>query len=196
MNINNLNNLNNNMSNINPPSEYTQIIKQIQDTLSVLFDKTTLFLSTIIGIFLSAIGFPNEIVVFVIILIALDIIIKQYSVVVMNYKYFTFHNYFKAWKDRKLTSRQMKHGIGVKTILYVPVLYIAHQFTIIPEILGGNVVSHIMYTALILTEIASIFESFNDCGYSQVLPLLKIIKSKQKELIEDVERGNINGDKK
>jgi hypothetical protein len=166
---------------------WNEIFQQGYDITIRFFDKGILFLSTIIGVFLSSIGYPKQVIAFVVGLTILDIITKQISQVIINYKLFTLRNYFKAWKDKFLTSRQLKNGICVKVILYGFVLYSAHQLSVIPEIYLGKEISGVLYTALCLIEISSVFENFDDSGAKGLKPFLNFFRDKQKQVLGDVE---------
>jgi len=157
---------------------FNEIIHQALIILQSMLNKTLLFLSVIISIFLGAIGYPKQVLIFILVLIVIDLITKQVSLIIVKYGEFSIRNYFKGWTDKPaiLTSRALKNGICVKTILYSPVLYMAHQFTIIPQMIGGNIIANIFYTLLLLVEVSSIFENFIASGFTFFVPFLKHIK--------------------
>lgn len=161
---------------------WNEIYQQGADIIVRFFDKGILLLSFIFGIFLSQIGYPKQIIVFIVALTLIDIVSKHLSIVIVNYKSLSFSNYIKAWCERVLTSRQLKNGICIKTIMYACLLYISHQLGIIDGILFGKEISYILYNAIILVEISSILENFIDCGFKSLIPLLSFIKGKQKQL--------------
>jgi hypothetical protein len=97
----------------------------------------------------------------------------------------TLHSYFQAWRDRVLTSRQLKNGITIKVILYSFVLYVANQLTVIPEIFLGNEISGVLYSSLVFVEVSSILENFIESGVKGLVPLLNFFKNKQKEIVGD-----------
>ncbi|MBZ9622829.1 phage holin family protein [Clostridium sp. FP2] len=165
---------------------FAEIFNQALIILQSMLNKTLLCLSVIISIFLGAIGYPKQVLVFILVLIVIDLITKQASLVVMKYGEFSIHNYLKGWTEKPaiLTSRALKNGVCVKTILYSPVLYMAHQFIVIPQMIGGSIISNTFYTLLILVETSSIFENFIASGFAFFKPFLKYIKNKKNEVIE------------
>lgn len=167
---------------------WQEVLDQSYQTLTLLFNKGIFFTSVLFGTFLSAIGYPKEVFLFILILVLIDLITKQYSIVVSNFKSFSLRNYKQAWINKNLTSRQIKNGITIKIILYSPILYISNKLGVIPEILYGSVISNILYTMLVLTEISSIFENFIECGYTGLIPFLKFINNKKDKLVEDEDK--------
>lgn len=162
---------------------WKEIFEQAQEILQVLLSKTIIVVSAIIGGFLSAIGYPKEVVLVILTLVIIDLATKHFSIVVIHYGEFTMRNYWRAWKDRHLKSRIMKNHICVKTILYSPLLYIAHKCTIMPEVLIGGAISSILYTGLLLTECQSIMENFIEAGYTDMIPFYGIFKKKKNEIL-------------
>jgi hypothetical protein len=165
---------------------FNEIFNQALIILQSMLNKTLICLSVIISVFLGAIGYPKQVLVFILVLIIIDLITKQISLVAIKYGEFTIRNYFKGWTEKPaiLTSRALKNGVCVKTILYSPVLYMAHQFTIIPQMIGGNVIANIFYSLLLLVEISSIFENFIASGFTFFIPFLKYIKKRESEIFE------------
>ena len=161
-----------------------EILYNFAEGFSLLFNKVILFFSVLGGVLLSAIGYPKEVLMFILTMVVIDLLTKQYAIVKVSYGSFTLRNYCKAWKDKKLTSRELKNGIGVKTFLYMPVLYMAHKASVVPEILYGNVISNVMYTLLIIVEFTSMIENFILAGHTLFVPFLKFIKSKQQQILD------------
>ena len=163
---------------------FNEIFNQALIIMQSMLNKTLLVLSIVVSIFLGAIGYPKQVLVFILVLIIIDLITKQISLIIIKYGEFSIRNYIKGWtgKPAILTSRALKNGVCVKTILYSPVLYMAHQFTIIPQIIGADIISNTFYTLLILVEISSIFENFIASGFTFFVPFLKYIKNKEKEV--------------
>ena len=164
-------------------------IVTILNFIDLITSKTIWILSLGFGIFLSIIGYPKEVVVFVLALCLIDIASKHLSIVVSNYQVFTIKTYLKAWKEKKLTSRAMKNGTGVKVMLYTPILYIANQLTLgnlSESILFANQIGNILYTLLGFIEFSSILENFVDSGHDELLPFLNFLRKKEKEYIEEV----------
>ena len=150
-----------------------------------LIDKAVWLISFVLGGILTAIGYPKEVLVFIAYLIAIDLLSKWFSIVKVCYGDFTWKNYWKAWAEKKLTSRQLKNGLGVKAIVYLPILYVAQKASILPEIIGGQYASQLFYSLMIVIEGKSIMENFRDAGYTQANSFLKIFNQKEKALCED-----------
>ena len=161
---------------------WNEIWSQAYYIFGILFNKVIFIISLIFGVFLSAIGYPKEIFVFILTLVILDLLIKQYSIVVIKYNSFSLNNYKQAWVDRHLTSRAIKNGISVKTILYSPMLYIANTIGLLPQVLFGSAISNVLYTLLILTEVSSILESLIESGNTNLIPFMKFINRKKDEV--------------
>lgn len=155
------------------------------DIIQLCLNKGIWLLGTVLGIVLSEIGYPKEILIFIVTLIVFDLISKQYSIVMKSYKRFTIALYFQGWKDKHLTSRSLKNGICVKVLLYLPVLYTANKCSVLPQIVYGSTISNILYTILALVELTSILENFIDAGFTNLKPLLKFLKHKQDEIIKN-----------
>jgi len=161
---------------------WNEVWNQGLDTITRFFDKGILLLSIIGALFLSAIGFPKQIIVFIVALTIIDIISKHISIVIVNYGSLSFKNYFTGWKEKVLTSRQLKNGIGVKTIMYASLLYISHQLGIVEGILFGQEISYVIYNSIILVEISSILENFIAMGNKSLIPVLGFIQNKYKQI--------------
>jgi len=108
---------------------------------------------------------------------------KHYSITVINYRKFNLQNYIRAWQEKNLTSRAMKIGVGMKSILYLPLFYIAHQTSIIPEIIYGQTISSVLYSLLVIIESISVIENLVDCGHTKLIPFLSFFKKKEEEII-------------
>ncbi len=156
----------------------------ITEFINLICNKAILGLSLVFGIILSAIGYPKQVLAFILFLTIIDTLTKHYSIVRINYGKFTLQTYCKAWKERKLTSRGLKNGLGIKTILYLPVLFVAHQVNILDEIMFGHEISNSLYSLLAIIEFRSILENFEDCGVRVLSGILKFIKVKEKSLSE------------
>lgn len=158
------------------------VIAQVTDFFGSVCNYIIWLFSVLLGALLTALGYPKEVLVFIVVLIIVDILTKHYSLVRAKYNTFTLRKYFTAWKERVLTSRGMKNGIGVKVILYTPVLYIAHKASVLPEIMYGQTISSVLYSFLIIIEVVSILENYVDAGHTNLIPFLKFFKKKQLEL--------------
>jgi hypothetical protein len=55
--------------------------------------------------------------------------------------------------------------------------------TIVPEMILGETMSNILYSLLIIIEVISILENFDDAGHKDITPFLRIFKKKKAELI-------------
>jgi len=162
---------------------------QVLNLLELAKNGAIWFCSLVLGIFLSAIGYPKEILIFIAALVVIDVLTKHYSIVVINYKVFSFANYYKAsFIDKKITSKAMRVGTSVKAVCYLPILYIANQASIIPEIFGGQQISMIFYSWLVIIEIKSILENLHDCGSTFVDPLLRLINKKKKQIESEIDK--------
>lgn len=161
---------------------WDEIYQQACSIFALMFNKMIIILSMLGSIFLNIIGFPKEIIVFIFVLSVIDIISKHLSEVIFTYGSLTWGNYFKAWTDKVLTSRQLKNGITIKLILYSIALYIANQLLTIDGILFGKEISGVIYSALVFVELASILENGIHGGYTGLTPWLNFIKNKQKQL--------------
>lgn len=158
------------------------ILNELTKAWAVLSHWGIWLVSLIVGTLGTALGYPKQVLIVILIAIILDTLTKWYSIVTVNYKQFTLPNFFKAWKDKNLTSRALKNGVGSKTIMYLPVLYLAHQASILPQIIGGVTMSNVLYTIILLIEGISIIENFIDCGYTGLTPILNFFKKKQEEV--------------
>jgi len=163
---------------------WNEIYQQGTDTIVRFFDKGILLLSIIFGTFLGAIGYPKEVILFITILTVIDILTKHLSIVIVKYGSLNFANYFSAWKEKVLTSRQLKNGICVKTILYGCLLYISNQLGIIDGILFGKEISGILYSAIVLVEVSSVLENGIAMGNKSLIPVLEFVQNKFKQLFE------------
>lgn len=161
---------------------WNEVYQQGMDIMVRFFDKGTLILSFILGVFLNQIGYPKQIISFIAILAIIDILTKHLSVVIVNYNSLSFSNYIVAWKEKKLTSRQLKNGISIKTILYSGLLYIAHQLSVVDGIFLGKEISYTIYNCIVLVELSSVLENFIDMGGKELIPIRDYIKNKQKQL--------------
>ncbi|MGE6227643.1 hypothetical protein [Paenibacillus chitinolyticus] len=164
---------------------WKSVFTQLFEMLSTMFHGTVVFLSIILGVILSAIGYPKEVLNFIFWMIVIDLCTKHYSIIVIHYKRFNLSNYINGWRDRFLTSRGMKDGLGVKALLYIPILYIAHKLSVIPEVVFGSAMSSILYSLLLIIEIISVLENLSDAGHTEVRPLVKLFRKKKDELLNE-----------
>ncbi len=167
--------------------------------MRILHNKTLWFLSLFFGFILTlikhifteifpttlvAIGFPKDIVIFIVVLVVIDTITKQCAIVKKYYGKINIKNFLKACVTNRISSKSMKIGLGVKVSFYLIFLYIAHQVSIIPEIIGRQIISNTFYSLLFLIETKSISENILECGYKNIKPLLKFLNIKEDEIIQ------------
>jgi len=150
---------------------------------NILSNKFILIFNIVLTAFLSAIGYPSQVIKFIVVLIFLDIITRWYAEVVEGYKYFSFINFLKAWKDGVLNSKMLKKGLFEKIFFYGIFLFVAHQTSIIEQITFGQVISNFLYSIMIILDLISIGENMVDSGYDRVKPILDFFKRKKKEII-------------
>lgn len=157
------------------------------DFCKLFFNRTLWIVSILLGTCLSAIGYPKQVLVFIMTLSVMDIVTKHYSIVTLNYGYFSIGNYFRAWRDKNLTSRAMKTGLGIKVMLYSFVLYVAHQVSVLPEIMYSGSISNTLYTMVMLIETISISENFVDCGYKGFALFLQFFKGRHAQIFTNTQ---------
>jgi hypothetical protein len=162
------------------------IASQANDFFQLITNKFVIMLGFVGGTVLTAIGYPKQVLFFILWLIVADTITKHYSIVVINYKEFTLGNYRRAWKDKNLSSRGLKNGWGIKGLFYFPILFFAHQASILPEIIWGEIISNTIYSMLSIIEMRSIFENFEDAGYKRYSSVFKFISLKEDEMSKGV----------
>ena len=161
---------------------WKSIANQIGESVQTMCNTVVWTFSFLLGAFLSAIGYPKEVLSFIFWLVIIDLITKQYSIVVVKFGSFTVRTYLDGWRQRVLTSRGLKDGLGVKALLYTPILYIAHKMSIVQELMFGSALSSVLYSLLIIIEIISILENFDDAGHKEVAPLVRLFKKKKGEI--------------
>lgn len=161
------------------------ICSKALSVLDYLFTKGGLFLSTLLTIFLSAIGYPKQIIFFIIALMIADIITRWYAIVKNKYERFTINIFFKAWKNGVLNSHKLKEGFFVKIFFYAILLIIAHQTSVLPEVTFGDLISNFIYSMVIILDCISVLENMTSAGFSKFKPILNFFKKKKDELIED-----------
>lgn len=149
----------------------------------LVFNKAVLLPSVILGMILTAIGYPKSILMFITTLVVIDTITKVYAVVKKHYENVTLKNFLYACSTNKISSKNMKNGLGVKAFFYLVVLYMAHQASIHAEIMGGEYISSVLYSLLFVIEGKSITENLRDCGYNGLNSILKFFDNKEDELV-------------
>ncbi len=159
------------------------LILGLKHYLQLFFNKTILFLSILLSIIFTAIGYPKGILVFILTLVIIDTLTRHCAIVIQNYGKITLKNFLSACFTNKISSKYMKNGLGVKAFFYLIFLYMAHQASIHPEIIGRSYISNVLYSILFIIESKSITENLIDCGYQGFESILKFFTSKENELI-------------
>ena len=158
-------------------------VKGFKHYIQIFYNKTLWLLSFLFGAILTAIGYPKDIVVFIVILVVIDTITKQCAIVKKHYGKINFINFLKACITNRISSKSMKIGLGVKIFFYLIFLYIAHQVGFMSEIIGQKIISNTFYSLLFLIETKSIGENLLECGYNKIKPLLDFLNIKEDEII-------------
>lgn len=159
------------------------LIKGFKYYMQLLFNKTIWLLSFLFGIVLTAIGYPKDIVIFIVMLVIIDTITKQCAIIKKYYGKINFKNFLKACITNKISSKPMKTGLGIKVSFYLIFLYIAHQIRCMPEIIGNILISNTLYSLLVIIETKSISENSLECGYKRIQPLLDFLNIKEEEIV-------------
>ena len=135
-----------------------------------------ILLSFLITLFLSAIGYPKQVIVFVVVLMIADVVSRWVAEVVMAYDYFDLINFFKAWRYKVLNSKKLKSGLYVKIFYYAIILFIAHQASITEELAFGQLISNFLYSILIVLDCISIMENATESHFEKAVPILCYMK--------------------
>lgn len=158
---------------------------KLQSCWEYLIHKGGLIFSFILTGILSLIGFPKQIINFIIFLFIMDILTRWYAVVIVNYGQFSLKNFYKAWKDKHLNSKSLKRGVFAKIFIYFVILVIAHQAGITQEFIVGQVVGSFLYSILIILDCISIFENLLESGFAIANPILKFFRSKKDDITKN-----------
>ena len=158
------------------------VLERIQSFWDYMVYKGGIIFSFILTTILTLIGFPKQVINFIIFLFFMDILTRWYAIVVINYEYFSFKKFIQAWRDRKLNSKSLKRGIFVKLFIYFIILVIAHQAGITNEFIFGQVVSNFLYSILIILDCISIFENLLESGFAGANSILQFFKNKKNEI--------------
>jgi len=154
--------------------------------------KGGLFFSFLLTAFLTAIGFPSQTIYFIIFLIICDILTRFHTTVYKHCGCFSIRLFFKAWKEKVLSSKKLKNGLFTKILFYSILLYIAHQCKISDELYLGTVISNFIYSSIIILDIISILENMGESNF-KMASFIKTFFEKQKDkLIDD---NSQDGDK-
>jgi hypothetical protein len=173
--------------------EFTSNISyKIMSCWDYMILKGGLFFSFLLTTFLTAIGFPSQTIYFIIFLIICDILTRFHATVYKHCGYFSIRLFFKAWKEKVLSSKKLKNGLFTKILFYSILLYIAHQCKISDELYLGTVISNFMYSSIIILDIISILENMGESNF-KMASFIKTFFEKQKDkLIDD---NSQDGDK-
>lgn len=158
------------------------VLERIQSFWDYMVYKGGIIFSFILTTILTLIGFPKQVINFIIFLFFMDILTRWYAIVVINYEYFSFKKFIQAWRDRKLNSKTLKRGILVKIFIYFIILVIAHQAGITSEFVFGQVISNFLYSILIILDCISIFENLLESGFAGANSILQFFKNKKNEI--------------
>jgi hypothetical protein len=165
---------------------------------NILSNKFILIFNIVLTAFLSAIGYPKQVILFIVTLICLDVLTRWYAEVVKKYGHFSIYNFLKAWKpsEKALSSKMLKKGLFEKIFFYGIFLFIAHQTSIITEMTFGQIISNFLYSIMIILDSISIFENIVDSGFDSAKPILDFFKRKKTEIIgtEDNAQNEVNID--
>jgi hypothetical protein len=151
---------------------------------NILSNKFILIFNIVLTAFLTAIGYPSQVINFILILIILDVLTRWYAEVVKRYGHFSIYNFLKAWKpkEKALSSKQLKKGLFEKIFFYGIFLFIAYQTSIIEQMTFGTIISNFLYSIMIILDSISIFENIVDSGYTSAKPILDFFKRKKTEI--------------
>lgn len=161
------------------------ILGKITSVWDYLVYKGGLILSFILTTFLALIGYPKQVIYFIMTLIVVDVITRWMSEVYKEYGAFSFSLFIKSWEDKILTSKKLKNGLFIKIFFYAIILLMAHQCSVVEEIYFGAAISNFLYSILIILDCISIIENMIDCGFSKFKLILKFFNRKKDELIEE-----------
>jgi hypothetical protein len=150
---------------------------------NILSNKFILIFNVVLTAFLAGIGYPKEIIKFIVVLIICDVATRWYAEVVKKYEHFSLYNFLKAWKDQVLNSKMLKKGLFEKVFFYGIFLFVAHQTSVIAEMQFGQIISNFLYSIMIILDLISIGENMVDSGYERVRPILDFFKRKKTEII-------------
>lgn len=159
------------------------LVQKLESIWNYLFHKGGIIISTLLTLFLDVIGYPKQVINFVVTLIIIDILTRWMAEVVKVYGLFTFKNFLKAWKNKVLNSKKLKKGLFVKIIFYSIFLYIANQMYINDEIIYGKTMSNFIYSIMITLDCISIGENSVDAGISSFKILVQFFKNKERQLL-------------
>lgn len=164
-----------------------EIANKLYQVFNYLFVKGGIILSVVLTVFLTAIGFPKQVIYFIIALIIADIITRWFAIVYKKYGKFNLTNFYNAWKSQILNSKKLKIGFFTKVFFYAILLVVAHQSSIVPELAFGKIISNFMYSMIIILDIISILENMIESGWSKLRGMLNFFNKKKDELAGEVE---------
>jgi hypothetical protein len=162
------------------------VLHKIQSVGDYMIIKGGLVLSFCLTLFLNAIGYPKQVILFIAFLIIADILTRFHSEVYKHYGYFSIQKFFQAWSssEKVLTSRKLKNGFFTKIFFYSILLYIAHQTGITNELYFGKFVSNFMYSSLIILDSISICENMSESNFANANFIKKFFEKQRDNLME------------
>jgi len=128
------------------------------------------------------IGYPavQSMLIAVLVLFVLDFLTKFYAIKVQN------GGLYKAFLDKKFSSRAFWNGFLTKIIGYFVLLTAANFANTTPELnIIGTVLSPILYSALFFYELISNFENLRDAKFIIAIPILNKLKKEQEKLLDN-----------
>jgi len=171
----------------------SEVISHLLGFLKILKNEMVWLVSLILTTFLSAIGYPKEIIVFIFVLVIADVISRMMAEVYKKYKTISLYYFVISWKgeDKTLSSKKLKYGLFAKIFFYGVFLYVANQTSIIPEVICGQAISTFLYSMIVVIEFSSILENSIDLGFKRFKPILQFFNKKRDELVgENIERND------
>jgi hypothetical protein len=135
----------------------------------------------IVAILAFLIGYPAQvgILIFALALFISDIATRFNAIRVEN------NGLYKAFLNKKLTSRGFWNGFLNKAIGYFITLMIANLLKVTPQInLIGDLLSTVLYCGLAFYEVISNLENLRDSGLLAVIPWLNKLKKEQDKFFE------------
>jgi len=138
--------------------------------------------TAIIGFLAFCIGYPavETMLVAVLVLFVSDFLTRFYAIKVQN------GGLYKAFINKKFSSKAFWNGFITKTIGYFVILTIANFASITPELsIIGGIISPILYGALFFYEGISNLENLRDANFLAAIPILNRLKKEQDKFFEN-----------
>lgn len=158
------------------------ILLSIKNFFSNFYNALCSIATSILTILMYCMGYPavKTMLIVVFILFISDFVTRFYAIRVQN------GTLFKAFLNKRFSSKAFINGFITKIIGYFVILTIANFATITPELdIIGKVISPFLYGALFFYEIISNLENLRDANFLAVIPILNKLKKEQKKFGED-----------